>query len=77
MTMVMASRCATISMEESYEEPPLGSGTGVSMELESTRRRRRHSSYTPMQWSAETDNVQALVSTEALVIRSIIADQLH
>ena len=51
-------------MEDSYEEPSLGSGTDMSIERENVRQRRRHSSYTPTQWTAETDNVQALVRME-------------
>ncbi|KAF2239147.1 hemolysin-III family protein [Viridothelium virens] len=57
----MASRLATVTMEESYEEPAMGSASGISVEERENTRRRRHSSYNPRQWTAESDNIQVLV----------------
>ena len=63
----MATKCAVVTMEESYEEPPIGSPSGVFVdERKNMRQRRRHSSYNPRQWTADSDNVQVLVRTNHL-----------
>ena len=55
--------CSTATMvQESYEEPVLGSTSGAERSNDEQLRRRRHSSYHVRRWSIEhTDNIQLLV----------------
>lgn len=49
------------SFTEPYEEPLIGSTSSTSFDLNQARKRRRHSSYQPREWSVETDDIQLLV----------------
>ncbi|KAJ9630523.1 inc metabolism membrane protein [Taxawa tesnikishii (nom. ined.)] len=53
----------TTTATESYEEPPIGSTTGSSFNLDinEARKRRRHSSYQPRTRSTDTDDIHFLV----------------
>jgi adiponectin receptor len=61
--MSYSSACTTSVLTESREEPTLGATSGLQLEqdLDRARKRRRHSSYQPRNWSSERENVQVLV----------------
>lgn len=51
----------TTSVTESYEEPALGSSSSARTQVRDGLKKRRHSSYVPQPWSADTDDIQLLV----------------
>ena len=61
--MSYTTGCTTSVITESREEPTLGATSGLQLEhdLNRARKRRRHSSYQPRNWSSERENISLLV----------------
>lgn len=61
--MTYSSLCTTSVITESREEPTVGATSGLRLEHDAdrARKRRRHSSYQPRSWSADRENVHILV----------------
>ncbi|KAH0365502.1 adiponectin receptor protein 1, partial [Aureobasidium melanogenum] len=57
----MATATCTTTMTDSYEEPALGSTSSARLNPRDGLKKRRHSSYQPQSWSADTDDIQLLV----------------
>ncbi|KAG9572819.1 adiponectin receptor protein 1, partial [Aureobasidium melanogenum] len=57
----MATATCTTTMTDSYEEPALGSTSSARLNVRDGLKKRRHSSYEPHSWSADTDDIQLLV----------------
>ena len=61
--MSYTTACTTSVITESLEEPTIGATSGLQLEhdFDRARKRRRHSSYQPRNWSSERENVSLLV----------------
>jgi adiponectin receptor len=55
--------CTAALLMESHEEPVMGTTSGIQKRPEESLRRRRHSSYHPMPWAVEPDNIHVMVQS--------------
>ncbi|KAE9971200.1 hypothetical protein BLS_004581 [Venturia inaequalis] len=53
--------CTAAFLMETHEEPVMGATSGMQARPEESMRRRRHSSYHPMPWAVEPDNIHLMV----------------
>jgi adiponectin receptor len=63
--MSYSTMCTTSVITETREEPTLGATSGLQLDhdIDRARKRRRHSSYQPRSWSEDRENVQALLDS--------------
>lgn len=63
--MSHSTMCTTSVITETREEPTLGATSGLQLDhdIDRARKRRRHSSYQPRSWSDDRENVQALLDS--------------